>query len=408
MLSQVHTTVKWAKNKFHSTEYNDDELSIFDEKQIYNVHSFQKTHSAYTKTPLHQLKQLAEHIQVADLRVKDESYRFGLNAFKVMGGIYAIGKYVADRLGMSMEDLSFAALQAPQVKEKLGELTFISATDGNHGRGVAWAARELGHKSVIYMPKGSSQQRLAAIQREGAYADITEVNYDETVRMCANLAHENGWIMVQDTAWEGYDDIPLWIMQGYASMAKEIVEQLQEDNAQPPTHIFLQAGVGSFAAAIAGYMVHTYRDNPPVIVVVEPDQADCYYRSFCNEDGKREIVSGDMNTIMAGLACGEPNTRAFRLLSQYATGTFSCSDNISALGMRVYGNPLQSDPRVISGESGAVTLGLLYYLRKLSDDPKLCSVISLDSDSRVLVISTEGDTDPAHYQKVVWEGLCPN
>ncbi|MFP3388610.1 diaminopropionate ammonia-lyase [Brevibacillus sp. SIMBA_040] len=407
MQSQVVGDVKWAKNKFHSIEYNEEELSIFAKSQIQSVHAFQQTHRAYTRTPLYQLGYLAEHLQVADIRVKDESYRFGLNAFKVMGGIYAVGKYVAQQLGEKVEDLSFEALQAPRVKERLGEITFISATDGNHGRGIAWAARELGQRSVIYMPKGSSIQRLTAIRSEGAQADITEVNYDETVRMCAALAEKNGWVMVQDTAWEGYDDIPLWIMQGYASMAKEIEEQLLEDDAKPPTHVFLQAGVGSFAAAIAGYLVHVYRDNPPVILVVEPDQADCYYRSFTTEDGGREVVGGEMKTIMAGLACGEPNTRAFRLLRQYATGAFSCPDAISALGMRVYGNPLKSDPRVISGESGAVTLGLLYYLRKLSDDPQLCRELSLDTSSRILVISTEGDTDPQQYQKIVWEGQYP-
>ncbi|WP_312118116.1 diaminopropionate ammonia-lyase [Brevibacillus reuszeri] len=407
MQSQVVGEVKWAKNKFHSIGYNEEELSIFAKSEIQGVHAFQQSHRAYTKTPLHQLKHLAEHLQVADIRVKDESYRFGLNAFKVMGGIYAIGKYVAQQLGERVEDLSFEALQSPRVKDRLGEITFISATDGNHGRGIAWAARELGQRSVIYMPKGSSRQRLMAIQNEGADADITEFNYDETVRMCADLAEKNGWVMVQDTAWEGYDEIPLWIMQGYASMAKEIEEQLLVSGGNPPTHVFLQAGVGSFAAAIAGYLVYAYRDNPPVILIAEPDQADCYYRSFATEDGGREVVSGEMNTIMAGLACGEPNTRAFRLLSGCAIGAFSCPDFISALGMRVYGNPLGSDPRVISGESGAVTLGLLYYLRKRSADPKLCRELSLDTSSRILLISTEGDTDPQQYQQIVWEGHYP-
>lgn len=407
MLKTVQTDIKWAKNHFRSTKYNEVELSIFEEREIKIVHEFQKTHSFYTETPLYQLKNLSEHLNLADIRVKDESSRFGLNAFKVMGGIYAVGKYLAERLGENIDDLTFESLQSSKVKEKLGELTFISATDGNHGRGIAWAARELGHKSVIYMPKGSSLQRLTAIRNEGAKAEITEINYDETVRMCANLANENVWVLVQDTAWEGYDDIPLWIMQGYASMAKEIVEQMNKDGAGQPTHIFLQAGVGSFAAAIAGYMISNYRNNPPIIVVVEPDQADCFYRSFANEQGTREIVTGEMNTIMAGLACGEPNTRAFRLLRQYAMGTISCTDNIAALGMRLYGNPLKNDPRVISGESGAVTLGLLYYLRKLADAPGLNSEILLDSDSRVLLISTEGDTDPAQYQKVVWEGQYP-
>ncbi|MBY0121844.1 diaminopropionate ammonia-lyase [Bacillus sp. S/N-304-OC-R1] len=405
MQKTVNTEIHWVKNQHFLPEYNEEELSFFQDEEIHKVHEFQKTHKVYTKTPLYQLRNLAKHLGVADFRVKDESQRFGLNAFKVMGGIYAVGKYLAELLGESIENLSFAELQSPRVKEKLGELTFISATDGNHGRGVAWAARELGQKSVIYLPKGSSSQRLEAIRNEGAEADITQLNYDDTVRLCADLASENGWIMVQDTAWEGYDHIPLWIMQGYASMAKEIVEDINEDNGQSPSHIFLQAGVGSFAAAIAGYMVQHYRDNPPKIIVVEPDQADCYYRSFSSAEGKREKVTGDMNTIMAGLACGEPNTRAFRILRQYALGAFSCPDSIAALGMRVYGNPLKNDPRVVSGESGAVTLGLLYYLRK--NNPQICEELLLNSQSRVLLISTEGDTDAQDYQRVVWEGHCP-
>ncbi|MEH7389325.1 diaminopropionate ammonia-lyase [Bacillus sp. JJ1474] len=408
MQKTINSVMRYAKNNFYSPEYNEEDLLVFSEGDIKKVLQFQKTHRSYNETPLYQLKHLASHLNVADLRVKDESQRFGLNAFKVMGGIYAVAKYLADQLGESIEDLSFEKLQSSKIKEKLGELTFISATDGNHGRGVAWAARELGHSCIIYLPKGSSIQRFTAIRDEGATADITEVNYDETVRMCADLANKNGWIMVQDTAWDGYEEIPLWIMQGYASMATEIVEQINQDDAEPPTHIFLQAGVGSFAAAIAGYMVRYYRDNPPIIVVVEPDQADCYYRSFSTKEGSREIVTGEMNTIMAGLACGEPNTRAFELLRHYAVGGFSCNDSIAALGMRVYGNPIKDDPCIISGESGAVTLGVLYYLRKLTNDPKVCQEISLDANSRVLLISTEGDTDLAKYQQVVWEGLCPN
>src|SRR5699024_11228267 len=159
------------------------------------------------------------------------------NAFKVMGSIYAISNYLAKLIGEDLKDLSFAMLQSSTVKQKTGKVTFISATDGNHGRAVAWAARELGHKAVIYMPKGSSKKRLAAIQNEGAIAYMTNVNHDETVKMCDDLAKEKKWEMVQDTAWEGYEEIPLWIMQGYAGIAKEITEQLNLENAKPPTHI---------------------------------------------------------------------------------------------------------------------------------------------------------------------------
>ncbi|MFG6120059.1 diaminopropionate ammonia-lyase [Thalassobacillus sp. B23F22_16] len=401
-------TIAWTKNNFYSSDYNQMELSFFRHQEIAKVHAFQKTHEAYTETPLFQLKNLAKELNVADIRVKDESYRFGLNAFKVMGGIYAMAKCIADKIGEDIENLSFDILKSEQVKEQLGDLTFISATDGNHGRGVAWAARELGYHSVIYMPKGSSHERLDAIRKEGAEADITDLNYDDAVRYCADLAEKNNWIMVQDTAWEGYDEIPLWIMQGYAAMAKEVTEQLDASNGKPPTHVFLQAGVGSFAGAIAAYLVEHYREEAPRIMVVEPHQADCYYRSFSSPTGQRELVTGDMDTIMAGLACGEPNTRAFRVLRQYASASFSCDDRVSALGMRIYSSPIGDDSRIISGESGAVTLGLFHYLRSDSNYIRANNEVGLDENSRVLLISTEGDTDAKHYRDVVWKGHYPN
>ncbi|MFD1929175.1 diaminopropionate ammonia-lyase [Sporosarcina siberiensis] len=397
----------WVINHARSSEYNEKELSYFSKDEINKVLKFQKTHPLYTNTPLESLPSLADYLSVAEIRVKDESQRFGLNAFKVMGGIYAIGKYLAEKLGRDIESLSFSELQSSEVRDQLGDITFISATDGNHGRGVAWAARELGQKSVIYMPKGSSKQRLNAIREEGATAAITDVNYDETVRICAKLAEENGWVMVQDTAWEGYDEIPLWIMQGYSAIAQEIIEEMEVQKEKPPTHIFLQAGVGSYAAGIGAYYTQYYRDDPPKIVVVESNLADCYYRSFSNSTGTMEIVSGDMNTIMAGLACGEPNKRAFRILKQYAWASYSCADHIAALGMRVLGNPLLNDPKIISGESGAVPLGLLFYLRAF-ENRKACEELRLNETSRILLISTEGDTDYQSYLDVVWKGFYPN
>lgn len=397
------TPVKWVKNRFQKEELDTSIIGEFNVAEIAEVYNFQKTHSAFTLTPLHKLEALASYLNVKEIFVKDESLRFGLNAFKVLGGIYAIAKYIANEINTPISELSFEKLKSDEVKAKLGDLTFISATDGNHGRGVAWAARELGYKSVIYMPKGSSEQRLNAIRNEGAVAEIQNVNYDETVRICAQLAEQNGWVMVQDTAWDGYEEIPLWIMQGYSAMAQEIIEQLSKYNAHP-THVFLQAGVGSFAAGIAGYFLQVYGEKAPKIIVVEPNKADCFYQSFSSPEGSREFVTGDMATEMAGLACGEPNTKAFELLRAYAIGSFSCEDLITTLGMRVYGNPLANDARVISGESGAVTLGLVYYLKKFNKDKQIIEDLGLNEDSSILLISTEGDTDEANYRRIVWDG----
>ncbi|MGM8212301.1 diaminopropionate ammonia-lyase [Virgibacillus sp. W0430] len=407
MEKTAEKNIKWVKNKSYSSTYNDEELAPFSTEHITNVLQFQKSHSAYKETPYISLKELARYLKVADISVKDESKRFGLNAFKVMGGIYAVGKYLAQQLGKDISDLSFADLQLPEVKEQLGELTFISATDGNHGKGIAWAARELGHKSVIYMPKGSSHSRLEAIRNEGAFSEVTNMNYDATVRMCADLADENGWILVQDTAWEGYDEVPLWIMQGYAGIAKEMIDDLERSDKQAPTHLILQAGVGSFAAGIAAYFKEYYKDQCPTILVVEPNLADCYYRSFSSATGDMEVVTGHMNSIMAGLCCGEPNNRAFRILKQYASASFSCDDRIAALGMRVLGNPLTGDKKIVSGESGAVPLGLLFALRE-EEDEQICAELGLDEQARIAIINTEGDTDYQHYLDIVWKGHYPN
>lgn len=402
----TYNKVKWTKNKADSPTNLNETLALFSEPEIESALKFQRTHPLYTNTPLVSLTHLARQLNVADINVKDESHRFGLNAFKVMGGIFAIGKYIAKQLGKDIDSLSFEELRSEEIKKQIGEITFISATDGNHGRGVAWAARELGQQSIIYLPKGSTKARLEAIRNEGAKADIKDMNYDEMVRYCAKLADEHGYVMVQDTAWEGYEDIPQWIMQGYAAMAKEIIEELESNSKKLPTHVILQAGVGSFAAGIVAYFAQHFKTNLPKFIIVEPELANPYYRSFASETGKRQFVRGEMNSIMAGLCCGEPYEQAFNILSHYADAAFSCDDSLAALGMRVLGNPLFNDEKIISGESGAIPLGLLYYLRTIPNE-LINKAIDLNDNSRVLMISTEGNTDPEHYLKIVWEGIYP-
>jgi diaminopropionate ammonia-lyase len=256
------------------------------------------------------------------------------------------------------------------------------------------------------MPHGSSLTRLEAIRNAGAEAEIMDMNYDECVRHAITMAEKHGWVVVQDTAWEGYEKIPVWIMQGYSTLAIEAIEQLKALGVPKPTHILLQAGVGSFAGAVTGLFASVYGDERPVIIIVEPNKADCIYRSAAA--GEIQFVTGTMDTIMAGLACGEPNPAAWRLLRDYADMYISCPDTVAAKGMRMLGNPLGNDPAVISGESGAVTAGLLDHLMT---DPALAEAkarLCLDSSSHVLLISTEGDTDPARYRDVVWDGMFPS
>jgi len=398
--------ILWTENRMKkavgvSTEF----LSA---PEIEKAKVFHTSFPEYCATPLRSLHNLAQQFGVGGIYVKDESYRFGLNAFKVLGASFAIAKYLAKRLEVDVADLDFATLSSPAIREKLGEITFVTATDGNHGRGVAWAARQLKQKAVVYMPKGSSLTRLENIRSEGATASITELNYDEAVRLAADKAEEFGWVMVQDTAWEGYEDIPTWIMQGYGTIGAEALAQLNQQGIEQPTHIFLQAGVGSFAGAIEGYFASVFGDKKPKTVIVEADLADCLYQSVMANDERFRIVTGDMPTIMAGLACGEPNSIGWEVLRDYSDLFFSCPDEVTAKGMRLLGNPLGTDSRVISGESGAVTAGLLAMLLEKGGLIHGKNSLGLDKNSQILLISTEGDTDPEKYRSIVWDGAYPS
>ena len=375
------------------------DLEYISENTIKNVRRFHNSFKEYSVTPLCRLDQLAKKLGLGEIYLKDESKRFDLNAFKVLGGAYAIGKYLADRLNVDINQVSFDYFRREDVKEKLGEITFVTATDGNHGRGVAWAANQLGQKSVVYMPRGSSQIRLDNIIREGSDASIIDGNYEDAVKLSDKMAQEKGWVVVQDTAWEGYEKIPTWIMQGYGTIMDEVIEQLE---GVRPSHVFLQAGVGSFAGTMLGYLASKYGEERPFTLVVEPDDANCLYKSSIAKE--RIIVEGDMPTIMAGLACGAPNTVSYEVLKDYADGYLSCPDYVAARGMRIAAAPLGSDPKVVSGESGAVGLGAVSLIAEREEYRDLKEKIGLDENSVVLLISTEGDTDPQKYMDVVWDG----
>lgn len=355
----------------------------------------------YEETPLRELKCLAGKLGVKDIFVKDESFRFGLNAFKVLGGSYAIGNYIAEKLDVDIQDMTFDKIISKETRDKIGQTTFISATDGNHGRGVAWTANQLQQQSVIYMPKGSTIERLNNIKKEGATAEITELNYDDAVRLANKDAEENGWVLVQDTSWPGYEKIPTWIMQGYTTLARETYGQLK---GRKPTHIFLQAGVGSFATAVTGFFSDIYGEEKPVITVVEPNEAACIYKTMKANDGKIHSVTGDMKTIMAGLACGEPVTVGIDILRDYVDFFISCPDYVAADGMRVLSAPVGEDKHVISGESGAAGFGCGYELLTDEHLAEIKEKLKINENSVLLFISTEGDTDQENYRNIVWNG----
>lgn len=333
---------------------------------------FHSRFAEYSVTPLVSLSTLAEKLGVAGIYVKDESYRFGLNAFKVLGGSFAIGKIM---------------------EQNPGEHTFVTATDGKHGRGVAWAASRLGMKSVVYMPKGTAQERLDNIRTLGSDASITELAYDDAVRKARADAEANGWVLVQDTSFDGYEEVPSRIMQGYTTMALEAAEQLGEVK---PTHVFLQAGVGSMAGAVAAFLQDRYAEDCPAITVVEPNTADCMYLTALANDGALHSVEGEMHTMMAGLACGEPCPLAWEILNKCASAFVSMHDEVAAKGMRAL-----AEAGVVSGESGASGFGFALELLTNGELSALREALGIDERSVILCFSTEGATDRDNYARIV-------
>ena len=403
MANKTDNQIKWVLNKMPKSD--DKQVANMSLEEMSKANNFHKSFPQYSVTPLTGLPHLAEYLGLKKLYVKDESYRFGLNAFKVLGGSYAIARYMAQQLGKDVSEVPYDVLTSEKLKEDFGQATFFTATDGNHGRGVAWAANKLGQKCVVRMPKGTTQTRLNNIAKENATVTIENLNYDECVRMANDMAMktENG-IMVQDTAWDGYEEIPAWIMQGYGTMAMEAYDQLQDYGCERPTHVFIQAGVGSLAGAVQGYFANRYPENPPKVVVVEAEAAACLYKGASVGDGSIQIVDGDMVTIMAGLACGEPNTISWDILKNHVDTFIATPDWVAAKGMRMLAAPIKGDKPVTSGESGAAPFGTLACIMMMDEYKELREHLGLDKNSKVLLFSTEGNTDPERYESIVWDG----
>ncbi|MBQ2960007.1 MAG: diaminopropionate ammonia-lyase [Oscillospiraceae bacterium] len=372
------------------------DVSAYGMETAKKARAFHSSIPDYAPTPLRELGCLAESLGVGGIFVKDESQRFELNAFKVLGGSFAIGSHIASLMGEDIAAMPYERMCGDEVRKALGQQTFVTATDGNHGRGVAWTASKLGQKSVVHMPEGTASERLENIRRLGADANITDPTYDDCVRRAAKDAAENGWLLVQDTSWDGYERIPGLIMQGYTTMALEAVEQLGD---KKPTHLFLQAGVGSMAAAVAAFMVNYYGEARPKIIIVEPHTADCHYLTAAADDGKLHLISGGMDSMMAGLCCGEPCPIAWEILKDYADAFASIPDSASAEAMWRLAWPVGTDPVTVSGESGAAGMGLALTLFK-EENAELKKKLGIDENSVLLCFSTEGDTDKENYKKI--------
>ncbi len=330
----------------------------------------------YAPTPLLELPALAAALGLAELRYKDERGRFGLKSFKALGGAYAVRRVLS---------------RQPRPAK---DVTVTCATDGNHGRSVAWGAQLFGCRCVIFIHETVSEGRAEAIRRYGAEVRRVKGNYDGAVRHAADAAAKNGWYVVSDTSYEGYREVPRDVMHGYGVMAGEIFAQWPADRV--PTHVFVQAGVGALAAALcASFWLH-WRERRPRCVVVEPSRADCFYRSV--EAGRPVAVHGVLDTVMAGLACGEVSALAWEVLATGADAVVAIDDAYALEAVRVLAAPRAGDPVVVAGETGAAGLAALLALQAR---PELRAQLALDGDSAVLLLGSEGDTDPEIYRRIV-------
>lgn len=362
---------------------------------------FHKGIASYERTPLAAFPALADRLGVKGIYAKDESKRFSLNAFKGLGGSYAMFRILCRKLGLDPETTTLKDLTGGEYREELGRTEFVTCTDGNHGRGVSWAAGLFGCRAHVFMPRGTREVRAEAIRKVGpAEVIITDLSYDDTVLLAKEMSEKHGWILIQDTAWDGYEKIPTWIIQGYLTLASEATEQLERLSVRP-THVFLQAGVGSMAGGVLAYLADYYGDRKPVAAIVEPEAANCIFASAEAGDGNTRSVEGIAVTMMAGLNCGTPCKTIWPVLRDFAEFFISCEDSVAALGMRTYAAGLDGDPAVISGESGAATLGAA--VRILTDE-SLAGVreaMNLNADAVIFLINTEGDTDPENYRRTV-------
>ncbi|WP_370675778.1 diaminopropionate ammonia-lyase [Pleomorphomonas sp. PLEO] len=345
----------------------------------------------YRPTPLVSLSTLAMRLGVASVHYKDEGGRFGLGSFKALGGAYAVFRLLAAELRRRDGGVDEAALAAGRLKDAVKDITVCCATDGNHGRSVAWGARMFGARAVIFVHATVSEKRAEAIRSFGAEVVRTAGNYDDSVREADRTAAANGWFVVSDTSYPGYTDIPRDVMQGYAVMVAEALGAFD----MPPTHVFIQGGVGGLAAAVIAHLWEAYGADTPSVVVVEPDKAACLYESA--RAGRPTTVTGDLDTVMAGMACGEPSVIAWPFLEKGATAFMAIPDEAALATMQLLASGA-AGATIVGGESGVAGLAGLIVAADHADWRK---ALGLDQASRVLLFGSEGDTDPDLYARIV-------
>lgn len=351
----------------------------------------------HTPTPLHALPALADALGIGALHVKDEGFRLGLGSFKALGGSYAVIRLVLEEAEQQLGRIvDISELHTPPVRTIAGGMTFGCATDGNHGKSVAAGARLVGAQSAIFVHAGVSEERVAAIARYGAEMIRVDGTYDDSIRESARVCAANGWTVVSDTSWPGYERIPGLVMQGYTAIIREALHALP----QPPTHVFVQAGVGGVAAALSAHMSLVLGKERPAFIVVEPARAACIFASA--EAGEVVKIAHGEATVMAMLECYEPSPVAWRILSRVADAFMTVEEEGAVSAMNRLARPLGKDTPIVAGESGGAGLaGLL----AVAEDHDWRKAIHLDAGSRVFIVNTEGATDPARYAQLV--GLTP-
>jgi|TARA_B110000444_G_scaffold41669_1_gene37705 diaminopropionate ammonia-lyase len=352
----------------------------FTNKILKNSNSFffHQSLKEYNKSSLVELSGLSKFLKISNLYIKDESTRFGLNAFKVLGASYAVNQILINDPSVSV---------------------FCTATDGNHGRALAWSAEKYNKKCVVFVPKSTSDLRIDAISKHGATVKKLDLNYENTCKYAFDISKKMNWELVQDTSWNNYELIPAYIMSGYLTHLIEMENEINKLNKPNFDIVFLQCGVGSWAASCIWYYLNRYKKNRPKIILVEPDESCGVFESF--KSGKRVSPRGSLNTIMAGLNCGIPSKSAWSIIKNGCDGVIKIVDNEVMSSMRLLYNPDKKDFQIISGESGAAGLaGLIKCLNdKKANDLK--KHIGLNQKSRILLFNTEGDTDRDSFIKII-------
>lgn len=370
-----------------SVIWKPDQDAILNDAALATARDTITSWAGYAPTPLHDLKGLAGEIGVAAIHYKDEAGRFGLGSFKALGGAYAVARLLAKQVGCPLSEIVDG-----KHPKAVSQVTVCCATDGNHGRSVAWGAQRFGARCVIFIHATVSEGRKTAIEAYGAEVRRCDGNYDDSVREAQETATREGWFVVSDTSYPGYMEIPRDVMQGYEVMASEAFDLLPE----PPTHIFLQTGVGGMAAAIVALAKRRWGSDRPMIVLTDPDQSACWVDTYVA--GEPTAVHGDLDTLMAGLACGEISALAWAILQDHGDAAMAVSDASAIEMMRRLACPPAPDAHIVAGESAVAGLAGLAVAMQ-SDEMR--AALALDDASRVLVFGTEGDTDPELYTELV-------